>query len=145
MQQFLRGELERIVARPSPEHPAPGGAPSQGSCRDQRLDLVDPSSPRRRSEVRAVVDASVFVAALVDSDRDGLWAERLISEGPIAAPELALVEATNVLRRLERAGRISRLEATAASRDVLRLDIEIYPFGPFADRVWDLRAKPDQL
>ena len=90
--------------------------------------------------MRAVVDASVFVAALVDSDRDGLWAERLISEGPLAAPELALVEATNVLRRLERAGRISRLEATAASRHVLRLDIEIYPFGPFADRVWDLRA-----
>ena len=82
----------------------------------------------------------MFVAALVDSHHDGSWAERIISEGPIAAPELALVEAANVLRRLEGAGHISRLEATAAHRDLLRLDIENYPFAPFADRVWELRA-----
>lgn len=33
----------------------------------------------------------------------------------LAGPELALAEASNILRRLERAGIISELEATSAS------------------------------
>ena len=88
----------------------------------------------------AVVDASVFVAALVEAQLGGPWARASISEGPLAAPELALAEATNVLRRLELSGRVSRLEATAAHRDLLRLSLELYPFAPFAARVWELRA-----
>ena len=58
----------------------------------------------------------------------------------MAAPELALVEASNILRRLEQAGEISRLEATSAHRDLLRLDLELFPFAPFAERVWTLRS-----
>ena len=88
----------------------------------------------------AVVDASVLVAALVDSGHEGQWAETAIAEGSLAAPELALAEATNILRRLELAGQISRLEATAAHRDLLRLDMETYPFAPLAERVWELRS-----
>jgi len=61
-------------------------------------------------------------------------------EGPLAAPELALVETSNVLRRLELSGSVSRLEATAAHRDLLRLKLDVYPFAPFADRVWELRS-----
>ena len=61
-----------------------------------------------------VVDASVLVAALVDSGPEGQWAESVLAEGPLASPELALAEASNVLRRLERAGHISRLEAASA-------------------------------
>ena len=90
--------------------------------------------------MRAVVDASVLVAALVDSNNDGPWAETVISEGPLAAPELALAEATNILRRLEQAGHVSRLEATSSHRDLLRVDMDLYPFAPVADRVWELRA-----
>ncbi len=63
-----------------------------------------------------------------------------MSQDALAAPELALAEATNILRRLELSGSISRLEATAAHRDLLRLKIERYPFPPFAGRVWELRA-----
>ena len=77
-----------------------------------------------------VVDASVLVAAMVDSGREGTWAE-----GALAGPQLALAEATNILRRLERAGDISRLEANSAQSDLLRLDIELFPFAPFGDRV----------
>ena len=88
----------------------------------------------------AVVDASVLVAALVDSEYDGPWALEAISTGPLAAPEQALVEATNTLRRQELRGILTRLEATAAQRDLLRLDLDLYPFTPFADRVWELRA-----
>jgi len=53
---------------------------------------------------------------------------------------LALVEATNLLRRLERAGELSRMEAASAARDLLQLDLELMPFSPFAERVWDLRS-----
>jgi len=49
------------------------------------------------------------------------------------------VEATNVLRRLEGAKQLTRLEATAAQRDLLGLDILLLPFEPFAERVWELR------
>ncbi len=87
-----------------------------------------------------VVDASVLVAALVDAGQAGQWAEAALAEGSLAGPELALVEASNVLRRLEHAGEISRLEATSAHRDLLRLALELFPFAPFAERVWALRA-----
>ncbi len=88
----------------------------------------------------AVVDASVLVAATTDAGPGGVWAEAVIAEGNLCAPHLVLVEATNVLRRLERARELSGLEATAAQRDLLRLPIDLFPFEPFADRVWELRA-----
>ena len=59
---------------------------------------------------------------------------------PLAGPELVLVETGNILRRLERAGEISRLEATTAYRDLLRLDLTLFPFAPFAERIWELRS-----
>ena len=86
-----------------------------------------------------VADASVLVAVLVDSGREGKWSEDAVAERSLAGPELALVEASNILRRLEQARKISRLEANSAHRDLLRLDLELFPFAPFADRVWALR------
>ena len=87
-----------------------------------------------------VVDASVLVAALVDSGPEGKWAESVIAEGSLTGPELVLVEVTNVLRRLEQAGEVSRLEAASAHRDLLRLGLELFAFAPFAARVWELRS-----
>ena len=87
-----------------------------------------------------VVDGSVLVAALVDSGREGKWAESALAEGLLASPELALAEASNILRRLEQAGRILRMEAESAHVDLLRLDLELFPFAPFAERVWALRG-----
>ena len=86
-----------------------------------------------------VVDASVVVAALVDSGPEGRWAESVVGADTLAAPELVQVEAANILRRLESRGKISRIEANGAHRDLLRLDVELVPFAPFADRVWELR------
>ena len=86
-----------------------------------------------------VVDASVLVAALVDSGKEGKWAESAVIEGYPAGPELVLAEASNILRRLEQSGEISRLEANIAHGDLLRLNLELFPFAPFADRVWALR------
>ena len=87
-----------------------------------------------------VVDASVLVAALLDSGREGQWAESVIAEGSLTGPELVLAESSNVLRRLERARKISGLEANSAYRDLLRLDMELFAFAPFAGRVWELRS-----
>ncbi len=88
----------------------------------------------------AVVDASVLVVALVDSGPEGRWAESAVAERPLAGPESALAEVSKVLRRLERAGRISRLEASTAHGDLLRLNLDLFPFAPVADRVWELRG-----
>lgn len=87
----------------------------------------------------SVIDASVLVAALVDTGSAGAWAEAALGERSLVAPELLPTEASNVLRRLERAGDISTLEATSAHRDLQRLDVELFPFAPCADRVWALR------
>lgn len=88
----------------------------------------------------AVVDASLLVAAIADDGTEGTWAEKVLSAGGLVAPHLALVEATNILRRLELTGRLSRLEAGAAAHDLLLLDLELVPFAPFSQRVWELRA-----
>ncbi len=86
----------------------------------------------------AVVDASLLIAALVDSVREGIWGESIVAQGGLAGPELALAEGSNILRRLEQAGQISRLEATSAHRDLLQLDLDLSAFAPFAERVWAL-------
>lgn len=86
-----------------------------------------------------VADASVLVAAAVDTGSSGRWAEELLSRHALIAPHLLPVEASNVLRRLELARKLDRLEAAAAARDINELDIELLPFAPFAERVWELR------
>lgn len=88
----------------------------------------------------AVVDAAVLVAATSDAGPVGVWCEALLAGGGLVAPHLALVEATNILRRLELRGELSRLEAGAAARDLLQLDLGLLPFAPFAERVWELRS-----
>lgn len=87
----------------------------------------------------AVVDASVLVAALVDSGPQGEWAEGILAAGSLHAPELARVEATNILRRLERAKEITTPEANAAYEDLMQLSMKLFSFDPFADRIWELR------
>jgi predicted nucleic acid-binding protein len=86
-----------------------------------------------------VVDSSVLVAALVDTGPHGVWAENVLAKGSLHAPELARAEATNIFRRLERAKLITTPEANAAQDDLMDLDIDLFPFEPFADRIWELR------
>ena len=87
----------------------------------------------------AVIDASTLVAALIDDGNDGQWALEWLAQRPMAAPALLPAETSNILRRLELSRQISRLEATASHRELPRFDFELYPFAPFADRVWELR------
>ena len=87
-----------------------------------------------------VVDASVLVEAAVDSGTAGIWAEHVLEDGNLIAPQLVLVEAANVLRRLELANVLSRLEATQAHQDLVLLDLQLVSYEPFAKRVWELRT-----
>jgi predicted nucleic acid-binding protein len=87
-----------------------------------------------------VVDASVLVAALVDSGGEGLWSEKVIAGGYAAAPTLVVVEALNILRRLELAEQLTELEASTAQRDLHELEIDLMPVRPFEDRIWALRS-----
>jgi predicted nucleic acid-binding protein len=86
-----------------------------------------------------VIDASVLVATLVDSGPNGTWAEDIVATGSLHAPELARVEVANILRRLERAGKITTAEANAGYDDLMQLSLELYSFDPFADRIWEPR------
>jgi len=89
-----------------------------------------------------VVDASCVVAALTASnaaESAGTWARARLGSGPVVAPHLLPVEVTHVLRRQVAAGRLHGPAAAAALEDLADLGIELYPFEPFADRVWQLR------
>lgn len=86
-----------------------------------------------------VVDASVVVAALVDSGPVGQWAETQLGSSHLAAPHLLPVEAANVLRRAELAGDITADVAALAYADLMVLRTDLYPYEPFAERVWALR------
>ncbi|MGI9017970.1 MAG: type II toxin-antitoxin system VapC family toxin [Euzebya sp.] len=87
-----------------------------------------------------VVDASLVVAALVDSGEDGIWAEQVLATDDLAAPYLMQVEATNILRRGSLAGHISDETASAAHDDLLDLRVALFAYEPFAPRIWQLRT-----
>lgn len=87
-----------------------------------------------------VVDASVIVAALVDTGTDGRWAERMINSDDLAGPHLLPVETANVLRRAAAAHEISDDTASLAHHDLLDLSVDLYPYELVAPRIWDLRS-----
>ena len=86
-----------------------------------------------------IVDSSVMVAALVDTDYSGDWAGSIVRQNSLAAPELLLPEVTNTLRRLEREGRLSISDARSAVDDLLGSQVSLYRYFPYAERIWELR------
>lgn len=86
-----------------------------------------------------VVDSSLVVAALVDDGPEGRWAEGLLLDGPLHAPDLMPFEAANVLRRLTSAGRLSADIASLAHRNLLSLPVVLVPYEAVAHRAWELR------
>jgi len=90
--------------------------------------------------VNLVVDASLVVAALIDSGTDGRWAESKLESDALAAPHLLPVEVANVLRRAAAVGEVSADSASLAHADLLGLRISLFAYEPFANRVWELRC-----
>ena len=86
-----------------------------------------------------VVDASAVVAALVDAGPDGRWAGSELAADGLAAPHLMPVEAANILRRAVLAGDLSADVAALAHDDLVELRMDLFPYEPQAQRVWELR------
>lgn len=86
-----------------------------------------------------VVDASVLVASLVDFRHEGLWARECTRRATLISPQLIYIESASGLRRMELAGEISNSAATSAMYDMFAVEIELHPFAPSAQRVWELR------
>lgn len=86
-----------------------------------------------------VVDASVVVAALIDSGPAGSWAEGLLASSDLLAPHLLPVEVASTLRNAAMTDRISWDAAALAHGDVVQISLRLLPYEPFADRVWELR------
>ena len=86
-----------------------------------------------------VLDASVALSAVVDSNHEGRWAVALVESESLACPEIMKVEVANGLRRMEIEGIISASKASQGLNALVRLDVEMYSFIPFAQRIWSLR------
>lgn len=86
-----------------------------------------------------VVDAAMVVASLVDSGPEGTWADSLLETDWLIAPHLMPVEAANILRRGALAGDITTDVASMAHADLIALRVALFPYEPFAERVWELR------
>ena len=86
-----------------------------------------------------VVDASVVIAASAEDDAHRLWAVDALGD-TAAAPHLMPVEVANVLRRFESRDLIAGSAAAKVLQDSLDFDVELWPFAPFAGRIWQLRG-----
>ena len=95
-----------------------------------------------------VVDASILVAVTTDAGAAGSFADRLLETDDVVAPHLVLVEATNVIRRLEilAQAELSRLHA-ARKLDPFRLSMMTrFLCGTFIGFMdWWMREENDQL
>jgi predicted nucleic acid-binding protein len=90
--------------------------------------------------VTLVIDASLVVSALIDAGETGRWAESQLATGQLSAPHLMPVEVANILRRSAAKGEITSDVASMAHADLLDLRVELFPYAPFAPRVWELRG-----
>jgi predicted nucleic acid-binding protein len=88
-----------------------------------------------------VVDASVLVDALVSSGLHGQLArDELRGRTVLEVPAIFGAEVTSALRTLVLRGELSPLRAATAREQVRTARTIQYPFEPFSDRVWQLRA-----
>lgn len=86
-----------------------------------------------------VLDSSALVALLADAGPSGSWVAATSSGATLAAPELALFETANILRRQELVGELAPVEGTLAHADLIGLPLQLWPYLPLAPRIWELR------
>lgn len=87
-----------------------------------------------------MVDSSAVVSALLDAGAEGSRIRARVAGHNLEAPDILVVEACNVLRRLEISGTISGQTAAAAFADLRAFPISFWPSGLLADRIWELRG-----
>jgi predicted nucleic acid-binding protein len=87
-----------------------------------------------------VTDASFLVMALADDGDDGADARARLRGEELAAPHLADLEVTSVLRRSVAAGNVTVRRAQQALQDLSDLDVERVTHTSLLRRIWDLRS-----
>jgi predicted nucleic acid-binding protein len=87
-----------------------------------------------------VVDASVLLEVLLQTDAAGAVEARLFDGSTLHAPHVLDLEVAQVLRRYQRAGELSGRRGQEALEDLAGLRIERYPHHPFLQRIWALGA-----
>ena len=68
-----------------------------------------------------------------------MWVSQEVAGQGRVSTAVMPAEVSNALRRMELAGEISEEEAAGAHSRLLGFEAELYPFAPFAGRVWALR------
>jgi predicted nucleic acid-binding protein len=86
-----------------------------------------------------VCDASALAASLVDSGPEGDWAVSRLANAHLLAPSLIAFQTANILRRLERGGKISPDQAAQAHADLVDMPIEYWPYELLAAAAWQHR------
>ncbi|MEZ5145302.1 MAG: type II toxin-antitoxin system VapC family toxin [Acidimicrobiales bacterium] len=86
-----------------------------------------------------VVDASLVVAAPSTAGDKAAGRESVLATHALAGPHLLPVEVANILRRAEAARELTPDVAPLAHADLSALPVELFPYEPLADRVWELR------
>ncbi len=87
-----------------------------------------------------VTDASFLVMALADDGDDGAEARARLRGEELAAPHLADLEVTSVLRRSVTAGSVTVQRAYQALQDLSDLDVERVAHTSLLSRAWELRG-----
>ena len=88
-----------------------------------------------------VIDASVFVDALVSTGPPGQLArQELWGRAVLEVPAIFGAEVTSALRLLVLRHELSAVRAATARAQMRTTRTIQYPFEPFSDRVWELRA-----
>ena len=86
-----------------------------------------------------IVDASVVVAAFLGPPSVDGWARATLGQLGLAAPHLMPAEVCQRMRRHAALGAREAGVASVAVSDLRGLRVELHPFEPFAERVWELR------
>ena len=86
-----------------------------------------------------VVDASALIAVVTGRRPDGRWVREQIRDQWLLSTHVMPAEVHNALRRMELRGELSPADAMIAREEFSEFNFELYPFAPYADRVWALR------
>ena len=85
------------------------------------------------------VDASALIAVVTGSQLRGDWVREQLRNQWLFSTHVMPAEVHNALRRMELRGELSPADATIAREEFFEFNFELYPFAPYAHRVWALR------
>jgi predicted nucleic acid-binding protein len=85
-----------------------------------------------------VIDASTVVSAVLGDGPHAAWAVDMLQDAN-DSPHGMPVEVANALRKMTARGQLDESGGALALADAVALSMDLWPFEPFADRVWELR------